>query len=51
MSANLIENKYFVVLLKKDFFLNLLLNILVAEGSCINQQQCHVYMEMITVIL
>ena len=50
MSANLIENKYFVVLLKEDFFLNLLLNILVAEGSCINQQ-CHVYMEMITVIL
>ena len=51
MSANLMENKYFAVLIKKDFFLNLLLNILVAEGGCIIQKQCHTHMKMITVML
>ena len=51
MSANLIKNEYFVVSLKKEFFLDVLLNIVVAESGCIIQQQCAVDKDMITVML
>ena len=52
MSASLIKgNKYVCCVIKEGFFLNFFFNTLVEKGGCINQQQCHTHMEMITVTL